>query len=52
MRELHTRLNAFFPLGEITQQRANLSFVTLPAEFLRPAVMHLRDREGFTHLEF
>ncbi len=50
MRELHARLKQLFPLGELTEQRPNLAFVTVPAEFLRPALLHLRDREGFTHL--
>ena len=50
MHALHTRLKALFPLGEFTEQRANLSFVTLPASHLRSTLLHLRDREGFTHL--
>jgi NADH-quinone oxidoreductase subunit C len=50
MRELHTRLKQLFPLGELTEQRPDLAFVTVPAAFLRPTLLHLRDREGFTHL--
>jgi len=50
MRALYDRLKALTPLGELTQQRPNLAFATLPAEFLRPALLHLRDLEGFTHL--
>jgi NADH-quinone oxidoreductase subunit C len=50
MHDLHDRLKALFPLGEMTEKRANLVFVTLPAEYLRQALLHLRDLEGFTHL--
>jgi NADH-quinone oxidoreductase subunit C len=50
MRELHARLQHLFPLGELTEQRPNLAFATVPADYLRPALLHLRDREGFTHL--
>jgi len=50
MRELHTRLKHLFPLGELSEQRPDLAFVTVPAEFLRPSLLHLRDREGYTHL--
>jgi len=48
--DLYNRLKALFPLGELTEQRPALAFITLPAEFLRPTLLHLRDREGFTHL--
>lgn len=50
MRELHTRLTHLFPMGELTQQRPNLGFVTVPRDHLRALLLHLRDREGFTHL--
>jgi NADH-quinone oxidoreductase subunit C len=50
MRDIHDRLKALFPLGELTEQRPDLAFVTVPAAHLRPALLHLRDREGFTHL--
>ena len=50
MQELYNRLKALYPLGELTEQRADLVFVTLPVEYLRPTVLHLRDLEGFTHL--
>lgn len=50
MRELHTRLGKLFPLGELTEQRTNLAFVSVPQEHLRALLLHLRDREGFTHL--
>jgi NADH-quinone oxidoreductase subunit C len=50
MRELHTRLKALFPLGELTEQRPELAFVTVPKEHLRSTVLHLRVKEGFSHL--
>jgi NADH-quinone oxidoreductase subunit C len=50
MRALYDRLKALYPLGELTEKRANLAFVTLPAEHLRPVLLHFRDIEGFTHL--
>ncbi|MDZ4201106.1 MAG: NADH-quinone oxidoreductase subunit C [Gallionella sp.] len=50
MRELHTKLKNLFPIGELTEQRPNLAFVTVPKEHLRSVLLHLRDREGFTHL--
>jgi NADH-quinone oxidoreductase subunit C len=37
-------------MGELTEQRPDLGFVTLSAEHLRPLLVHLRDAEGFTHL--
>ncbi len=50
MKALHARLEALFPLGGLTEQRHDLAFVTVPAAHLRPAIRHLRDEEGFTHL--
>lgn len=50
MRDLYNRMKALFPLGELTEQRKDLTFITVPAAFLRPTLQHLRDREGFTHL--
>jgi NADH-quinone oxidoreductase subunit C len=50
MRDIYERLKALFPLGELTEQRPDLAFVTLSKEHLRPVLLHLRDREGFTHL--
>ena len=50
MRELYTKLNARFPLGELTEQRPDLAFITVPREQLRPLLLHLRDLEGFSHL--
>lgn len=50
MRDLYNRLKALYPLGELTGQRSDLSFVTVPKEYLRDTILHLRDKEGFTHL--
>jgi NADH-quinone oxidoreductase subunit C len=50
MKELYARLKALFPLGDLTEQRKDLSFVTVPAEHLRATILHLRDKEGFSHL--
>jgi NADH-quinone oxidoreductase subunit C len=50
MHDIYQRLKALFPLGELTEQRPDLAFLTLPKEHLRPALLHLRDKEGFTHL--
>lgn len=50
MRELHSKLKALFPLGEMTEQRPELAFVTVPKEHLRSILLHLRNIEGFTHL--
>ncbi|MCP3666213.1 MAG: NADH-quinone oxidoreductase subunit C [Gammaproteobacteria bacterium] len=50
MHELYAKLNELFPLGELTIQRDNLAFITVPQEHLRSLLLHLRDREGFTHM--
>ncbi len=50
MQELYDRLKQIFPLGELTEQRPDLAFITLEREQLRPLLLHLRDQEGFTHL--
>jgi NADH-quinone oxidoreductase subunit C len=50
MRALYDRLKALFPMGELSEKRPNLAFATLPADYLRPALLHLRDLEGYTHL--
>jgi NADH-quinone oxidoreductase subunit C len=50
MKELYARLKALYPLGELTEQRPDLAFVTVPAEYLRDTILHLRDKEGFVHL--
>jgi len=50
MNELYTKLKQLYPLGELTEQRGNLSFITLQQEQLRPVILHLRDKENYTHL--
>lgn len=50
LRDIHSRLSARFPLGDFTEQRPDLAFLTVPADSLRPVVHQLRDREGFSHL--
>jgi NADH-quinone oxidoreductase subunit C len=50
MRDLYDRLKALYPLGELTEQRPDLAFVTVPAEYLRATILQLRDKEGFSHL--
>ncbi len=50
MRALHQSLADLFPIGAPTHQRDDLMFVTVPWEHLRPLLLHLRDREGFSHL--
>ena len=50
MRELYERLKQRFPLGELTEQRPDLAFITVDRTQLRPLLLHLRDCEGFTHL--
>ncbi len=50
MRPLLDRLRARFPLGEPTEQRPDLAFVTVPPAQLRSVIRHLRGEEGFTHL--
>lgn len=50
MQERYNRLVTLFDLGELTQQRENLAFVTVSKLQLRPFIRHLRDKEGFSHL--
>ena len=50
MRDLYQDLSERFELGELTEQRKDLAFVTVKRDVLRPLLHHLRDREGFTHL--
>ncbi|MCP3669225.1 MAG: NADH-quinone oxidoreductase subunit C [Gammaproteobacteria bacterium] len=50
MQTLYTKLKQLFKLGELTEQRQDLAFITVAQEQLRPLLLHLRDREGFTHL--
>ncbi|MEJ2315875.1 MAG: NADH-quinone oxidoreductase subunit C [Gammaproteobacteria bacterium] len=50
MQTLISQVQTQFQLGEFTEQRDNLAFVTVSREQLRPLLLHLRDLEGFTHL--
>ena len=50
MRDLYDRLTKIMPTGELTVQRDDLAFITMEREQLRPALLHLRDKEGFSHL--
>jgi len=50
MKALFDRLKTHFPLGEITEQRENLAFITVERAHLRALLLHLRDVEGYTHL--
>jgi len=50
MQSLYDNLKTLFPLADFTGQRPDLAFVTVPREQLRPLLLHLRDKEGFTHL--
>ncbi len=50
MHSLYEKLNALFPLGELTVQRDDLAFITVPREQLHSLLLHLRDREAFRHL--
>lgn len=50
MRDLYLLLRERFSLGELTEQRPDLAFITVEREQLRSLLLHLRDREGFTHL--
>ncbi|GAB6053952.1 hypothetical protein JCM17960_27720 [Magnetospira thiophila] len=50
MRDLYNKIREPFALGKLTEQREDLAFVTVPREYLRSLLLHLRDREGFTHL--
>jgi NADH-quinone oxidoreductase subunit C len=50
MQELYAKLKEQFELGELTEQRPDLAFITVPHEQLRSLLLQLRDREGFSHL--
>ena len=50
MQTLYNSLKEPFGLSEFTEQRSDLAFVSVSREQLRPLLLHLRDREGFTHL--
>ena len=42
MQELYERLKQIFPLGELTEQRPDLAFLTLDREQLRPLLLSAR----------
>ncbi|MBF0456037.1 MAG: NADH-quinone oxidoreductase subunit C [Magnetococcales bacterium] len=50
MRELYKKTKQLFPLGDLTEQRHDLVFVSIPHPFLSSLLRHLRDKEGFSHL--
>lgn len=50
MQTLYANLKQHYPLGELTEQRPDLAFITVSRDQLRPVLLHLRDHEGFTHL--
>ncbi len=50
LRDLFNRIKEEHPLGELTEQRPDLWFVTVPSEHLRHLLVQLRDDAGFTHL--
>jgi len=50
MQQLYKKLKQQFSLGELTEQRDDLAFVTIEQQKLRPLLMHLRDREDYSHL--
>ena len=50
MQTLYDKLKEPFDLGDFTAQKPGLAFVTVSREHLRPLLLHLRDREGFSHL--
>jgi len=50
MQKLFDRLKTHFPLGDITEQRENLAFISVERAQLRALLLHLRDVEGYSHL--
>lgn len=50
MQSLFDNLESLFALEAFEPQRPDLAFVTVSREQLRPLLLHLRDRVGFTHL--
>lgn len=50
MQALYEKLKKQFQLGEFSEQRNNLAFITVEPDFVRSLLVHLRDIEGFTHL--
>ncbi len=50
MIELYQKLKQRYGLRDITAQRPDLVFITVPREHLASLLLYLRDTEGFTHL--
>jgi len=50
MQAIYNQLKNQFQLGEITEQRPDLVFITVPIERLRGLLIRLRNYEGYTHL--
>ncbi|MEB4591715.1 NADH-quinone oxidoreductase subunit C [Candidatus Thiothrix sp. Deng01] len=50
MQALYDTLKQRFALGEFTQQRDDLAFLSVDAIRLYAVLRYLRDHEGFTHL--
>jgi NADH-quinone oxidoreductase subunit C len=50
MIELYHNLQQRYELGDITVQRLDLVFITVPRQHLASLLLHLRDAEHFTHL--
>ncbi len=48
--EIHGHLSTLFAASDLIAQRPDLAFVELGPAHLRPALLHLRDQEGFSHL--
>jgi len=50
MQDVFERLKTRFPLGDITEQRADMAYITIEKTHLRAVLQYLRDLEGYTHL--
>ena len=50
MIDLYDKLKTHYALGEITVQRFDLVFITVPREHLASLLLYLRDSEHYTHL--
>ncbi len=50
MQTLYRQLKDRFQLGELTEQRDDLAFITVAQAQLRSLLLHLRDQEGYSHL--
>ncbi|OQY36805.1 MAG: hypothetical protein B6226_05980 [Candidatus Cloacimonetes bacterium 4572_65] len=50
MKDIYIRLEESFKSTNLIKQRDDLYFVSMPKDRVIPALKHLRDNEGFTHL--